>query len=74
MSVTKETFLFVYLRNYSHKMRRCSLLALNPTNTRSCDTCYPIGCVEKLKYTKSNYGYSYFIAPWYIETEKNMIF
>ena len=29
-----------------------------------------IGCVEKLKNTKSNYGYSYFIAPWYIETEK----
>ena len=29
-----------------------------------------LGCVEKLRNTKSNYGYSYFIAPWYIETEK----
>ena len=29
-----------------------------------------VGCVEKLKNKKSNYGYSYFIAPWYIETKK----
>ena len=29
-----------------------------------------LGCVEKLENTKSNYGYSYFIAPWYVETEK----
>ena len=29
-----------------------------------------LGCVEKLKNTKSNYGYSYSIAPWYLETEK----
>ena len=29
-----------------------------------------LGCSEKLKNAKSNYGYSYFIAPWYIETEK----
>ena len=33
-----------------------------------------LGCVEKLKNTKSNYGYSYFIAPWYIETEKTWFF
>ena len=30
-----------------------------------------LGCVEKLENTKSNYGYSHFIAPWYIETEKH---
>ena len=29
-----------------------------------------LGCVVKLRNAKSNYGYSYFIAPWYIETEK----
>ena len=34
------------------------------------DYVWTLGCVEKLKNTKSNYGYSYFIAPWYIETEK----
>ena len=32
--------------------------------------CCLLGCVEKLKNTKSNYGFSYFIAPWYKETEK----
>ena len=29
-----------------------------------------IGCSEKLKNSKFNYGYSYFIALGYIETEK----
>ena len=33
-----------------------------------------LGCSEKLKNAKSNYGYSYFIAPWYIETEKTWFF
>ena len=35
-----------------------------------------VGCVEKLKNTKSNYGYSYFIAPWSMvyRNRKNMIF
>ena len=35
---------------------------------------YPLGCSEKLKNAKSNYGYSYFMAPWYIETEKTRFF
>ena len=38
------------------------------------DYVWLLGCVEKLKNTKSNYGYSYFIAPWYIETEKTWFF
>ena len=29
---------------------------------------------EKLKNAKSNYGYSYLIAPWYIKTEKTWFF
>ena len=33
-----------------------------------------LGCSEKLKNAKSNYGYSYFMAPWYIETEKTRFF
>ena len=37
-------------------------------------TLYTVGCSEKLKNAKSNYGYSYFIAPWYIESEKTRFF
>ena len=33
-----------------------------------------LGCSEKLENAKSNYGYSYFMAPWYIETEKRDFF
>ena len=33
-----------------------------------------VGCSEKLKNAKSNYGYSYFMTPWYIETEKTQFF
>ena len=49
----------------------------NPTSCHSNSVAivgsgYPLGCSEKLKNAKSNYGYSYFMAPWYIETEKNI--
>ena len=33
-----------------------------------------VGCSEKLKNSKLNIGYSYFIALWYIETEKARFF
>ena len=33
-----------------------------------------VGCIEKLKNGKSNYGYSYLRAQWYIEKEKMQLF
>ena len=33
-----------------------------------------IGCSEKFKNAKSNFGYSYFMTLWYIETEKTRFF
>ena len=37
-------------------------------------TCAVVGCSEKLRKAKSNYGCSYFMVPWYIKTEKTRFF
>ena len=51
-----------HVSSYSVSLHHCI--------TQSCT----LGCSENFKNAKSNYGYSYFMAPWYIETEKTHFF
>ena len=48
---------FITIGDIFHRLKNHSVL--NPILVPP----YPLGCVEKLKNTKSNYGYSYFISP-----------
>ena len=61
---------------WSLKFKIVLLIWLHHTNRDKTNLILPslLGCVENLKNTKSNYGYLYFIAPWYIETEKTWFF